>query len=128
MGYTFMDFLEEEFMITPYRICKWIIGIMLFFFILGSASAFYNNGIERTHNGHIIYVSHNYNRLNNYEWTDVEVLTYSGDTHHIYFWEHVSFQLNTNYHIHTKQEYRLMYFITPHWEMNEVITELEIIQ
>ncbi len=62
-----------------------------------------------------------------YEWTDVEVLTYSGDSHHIYFWGHVDFELRTNYHIHTVKDYRFLFFIGPSWKMMESVVEMEVV-
>ena len=105
-----------------------IVGILLFFGAVLTGMALFANGIPRTHNGHIIYVSHRYDKLYDYDWTDVEVLTYSGDSHHIYFWGHVDFDLNTNYHIHTVKESRFFPLPFPVWETKETVTELEIVE
>ena len=90
--------------------------------------ATYNDGIPKTHNGHVIYVAHHYNKFRDYEWTDVEILTYSGDSHHIYFWGHVDLEMGTNYHLHTIVDYRFILAPIPTWHTKQLITEVEIIE
>lgn len=94
---------------------------------ISTSYSLYVNNVPKTHNGHIIYVSQRYNKFYNYDWTDVEVLTYSGDSHHIRFWGHPDFELNTNYHIHTIIRCRFYLFPVPSWQLKQLITELEVI-
>ena len=87
-----------------------------------TVGAVYYGGIPRTHKGSIIYVDHRYNKWCGYRWTDVEVLTYSGDTHHVQFWDHVNFDLDKTYEIHTIREYKL--FLNNGWVCYERVVEL----
>lgn len=87
----------------------------------------YNDGIPKTHNGHVIYIAHHYNKFRDYNWTDVEILTYSGDSHHVYFWGHVDLELSTNYHLHTIVDYRYLPSPIPTWHNKQLITEVEVI-
>ena len=106
----------------------WLIIIVLSGLgVMFTAGALFYTGVPKVHNGHIIYVSHLYNKLCDYKYTDIEVLTYSGDSHHIYFWGHVDFELNTNYHIHTIVKYRFYFAPFPLWTDKELITEIEIV-
>jgi len=125
----FQEFCDDLFGFIPTKrgVIKWLIIFKLFLLLTDTAFALYNQGIPRVHNGHVIYVSHNYHKLYDYYWTDIEILTYSGDSHHVYFWGKVDFVLNTNYHIHTIKDYRLIFFPFQTWEVNELITEIEII-
>ena len=97
-------------------------------FVGATCYNFYVADIPRIHNGHVIYVAHFYGKLNNEPYTDVEVLTYSGDTHHIYFWGHPELNLSTNYHIHTVIEPHFHMLPFPHWLQRERITEIEVIE
>ena len=82
----------------------------------------YSQGIPKSHTGSIVYVSHNYNRFYKYEYTNVEVLTYSGDSRHNQFWGHVDFDLGETYTIHTIKEN--IYFFPWEWVSNELIVEM----
>ena len=104
-------------------LCGALYGVYL---CCDTAYSLYTNGIPRTHTGHIIYISHRYNKLYNYDWTDVEVLTYSGDTHHIQFWGHPEFEMDTTYRIHTEIRKRFYSLPLPAWQSKELIIELEI--
>ena len=104
-----------------------IVAVLLFICIIGfmavdTIGALYYGGIPRTHKGSIIYVDHRYNKWCGYRWTDVEVLTYSGDTHHVQFWDHVDFDLGKTYEIHTVREFKL--FLNNGWVSYERIMEL----
>ena len=103
------------------------VAILLVLGGLAAGHALYINDIPRIHNGHIIYVSQRYSKLNNFEWTDVEILTYSGDSHHVQFWGHPEFELNTNYHIHTVFRCRFLLLPFPRFKRLELITDMEII-
>jgi len=107
-----------------------VLGLILHgaFLLVSTAYSLYVNKIPKTHGGHIIYISYRYNKLYNYDWTDVEVLTYSGDSHHIDFWGHPEFELNTNYRIHTEIRWKFYLFPIPIWEGHELITKLEVIE
>lgn len=105
-----------------------IVGFLLVIGIVDTAHALYINGIPQVHNGHIIYVSHRYDKWYKYEWTDIEILTYSGDSHHMKFWGHPEFSLNTNYHIHIELRSKFFFNVLPMWVTLNEITELEVIE
>ena len=105
-------------------VCGVLYGV---FICIDTVHSLYTNGIPRTHKGHIIYISHRYNKFYNYDWTDVEVLTYSGDTHHIQFWGHPEFEMDTTYRIYTEIRKRFYLFPLPSWQGNELIIKLEVV-
>ena len=110
----------------------WYIGGFIVFMGLINASAlywtWYNQGIPATHQGSVIYVQHKYNKWNDYEWTDVEMLTYSGDTHHVQFWDHVDFEIGTSYKIHTVRDIRRNRMFPYMMIRKENVVKLEIIE
>lgn len=89
---------------------------------LDTALAFYFSDIPQTHKGSVIYVAHRYNKWCGYDYTVIEILTYSGDSHHIKFWDHIDFDLGKTYEIHTIEVYRL--FLNAGWSSNEKVVEI----
>ena len=93
--------------------------------VIDTVSAQYRNGIPQTHEGQVIYVAHKYNKWCGFEYTDVEILTYSGDSHHVEFWEHVEFDFGKTYKTYTLKECNL--FFNSGWIVKErVIDVIEI--
>ena len=87
----------------------------------------YNQGIPATHQGSVIYIQHRYDKWNNIEWTEVEMLTFSGDTHHVHFWGHVDLETGISYKIHTVRDIRRMRMFPYEMLRMETIAELEIL-
>ena len=90
---------------SDYTACGIIVLLVVVYCLVNTGLGLFlhnlREGIPITHIGEVIYTSHRYAKWNDYNYTNVEVLTYSGDSHHIYFWEHIDLELGKVYEIHT---------------------------
>lgn len=84
-------------------------------------------GIPSEHVGSVIYIRHQYNKWYDYNWTDVEMLTYSGDTHHVQFWDHPELEIGVSYEIHVIRDYRRQSEAPWRWPCFNKIVSLEIV-
>jgi len=83
-----------------------VVGWMAIMTLGGFITKNYYHGFPKTHQGSVIYITHKWNKWGNFNYTDVEMLTYSGDSHHVKFWDHVDLEIGHEYVINTKVEYQ----------------------
>ena len=81
-----------------------IVGITIAaFFICGGVLGLYNlfaeEGVEVTYTGTVQLIRHDHDKIFNYDYTNIELLTYSGDTHHLELLGHVDLEFGKTYKI-----------------------------
>ncbi|MHC4748450.1 MAG: hypothetical protein ACYTFW_01115 [Planctomycetota bacterium] len=78
-------------------------------------------GVETTVTGTVQLHRLRYDRLFDYEYTDMELRTYSGDTHHVTLFGH-------HPEIEFQKTYRITFVIRDHWAHWKLVNEALIIE
>ena len=106
-------------------------SVILCFLVIWNASAIYysglREGVPRTYSGKIVYIRQGYNKWQNYEFTEVQILTAFDDTTTIYLWGYVDLQPNIIYKIYTIRHIERCRMFP--WWMNSMwkITNIEVL-
>lgn len=87
--------------IDPVKFLVWFIVALAVSALVGTAlwNIAFVEGVPRTVEGRVQLLEHRYNKLWRYDWTFIEVQTFSGDTHHYTFLEHIDLNFGVAYRI-----------------------------